>query len=118
MSKAMPADSEGVRYVLPGNTVQQREIRIVNRLGLHAPLPKLTQTACRSSGAEVWISRNDRRVSKKHHGRDDAGCRQGPHSSPETDGPDGATNQWRLVPDQNTASVKANDRAAAKMPPQ
>ena len=48
-----------------GNTVLQREIEIINRLGLHARASsKLTQTACQF-GAEVWISRNDRRVNAK-----------------------------------------------------
>lgn len=43
----------------------QREIEIVNRLGLHARASsKLTQTA-NQFASEVWISRNDRRVNAK-----------------------------------------------------
>jgi phosphocarrier protein len=43
----------------------QREIGIVNKLGLHARASaKLTQTASRFA-ADVWLSRNGRRVNAK-----------------------------------------------------
>ena len=42
-----------------------REVEIVNKLGLHARASaKLTQTASRFA-AEVWLSRNGRRVNAK-----------------------------------------------------
>jgi phosphocarrier protein len=44
---------------------QQAEVEIVNKLGLHARASaKLTQTASRYA-AEVWLSRNGRRVNAK-----------------------------------------------------
>jgi phosphocarrier protein len=44
---------------------QQVEVEIVNKLGLHARASaKLTQTASRYA-AEVWLSRNGRRVNAK-----------------------------------------------------
>jgi phosphocarrier protein len=43
----------------------QREIEIINKLGLHARASaKLTQVAGRF-GAEVWLTRNGRRVNAK-----------------------------------------------------
>lgn len=45
--------------------MQQREVEIVNRLGLHARASaKLTQVAGRFA-CDVWISRNGRRVNAK-----------------------------------------------------
>jgi phosphocarrier protein HPr len=45
--------------------MQQREVEIVNKLGLHARASaRLTQTAS-TFGCEVWISRNGRRVNAK-----------------------------------------------------
>jgi phosphocarrier protein len=45
--------------------VPQREVEIVNKLGLHARASaKLTQTASRFA-AEIWLSRNGRRVNAK-----------------------------------------------------
>ena len=45
--------------------MQRRELEIINKLGLHARASaKLTQTAAQFS-AEVWISRNERRVNAK-----------------------------------------------------
>jgi phosphocarrier protein len=45
--------------------MQQREIEITNKLGLHARASaKLTQTAGRFA-AEVWIARDGRRVNAK-----------------------------------------------------
>jgi len=45
--------------------MQQREIEIVNKLGLHARASaKLTQLASQFD-AEVWMSRNGRRVNAK-----------------------------------------------------
>jgi phosphocarrier protein len=45
--------------------VLQRELEIINKLGLHARASvKLTQTASRFS-CEVWLSRNGRRVNAK-----------------------------------------------------
>jgi phosphocarrier protein len=44
---------------------QQAEVEIVNKLGLHARASaKLTQTASKYA-AEVWLSRNGRRVNAK-----------------------------------------------------
>jgi phosphocarrier protein len=43
----------------------QREVEIVNKLGLHARASaKLTQTASKFA-ADVWLSRNGRRVNAK-----------------------------------------------------
>ncbi|HSD54434.1 MAG TPA: HPr family phosphocarrier protein [Burkholderiales bacterium] len=43
----------------------QREVEIVNKLGLHARASaKLTQTASRFA-ADIWLSRNGRRVNAK-----------------------------------------------------
>ena len=45
--------------------MQRRELEIINKLGLHARASaKLTQAAAQFS-AEIWISRNDRRVNAK-----------------------------------------------------
>lgn len=45
--------------------MQQQEVEIVNRLGLHARASaKLTQTAAQYT-SEVWVSRNGRRVNAK-----------------------------------------------------
>jgi len=45
--------------------VPEREVEIINRLGLHARASaKLTQTAGRFA-SEVWLSRNGRRVNGK-----------------------------------------------------
>jgi len=45
--------------------VLQRELEIVNKLGLHARASvKLTQTAGRFS-SEIWLTRNGRRVNAK-----------------------------------------------------
>jgi phosphocarrier protein HPr len=45
--------------------MQQREVEIVNKLGLHARASaKLTETAARYQ-ADVWVSRNGRRVNAK-----------------------------------------------------
>jgi len=45
--------------------MQQREVEIVNKLGLHARASaKLTQLAS-SYPCEVWLSRNNRRVNAK-----------------------------------------------------
>jgi phosphocarrier protein len=45
--------------------VLQREVEIVNKLGLHARASvKLTQAAARFS-SEIWLIRNDKRVNAK-----------------------------------------------------
>jgi phosphocarrier protein HPr len=45
--------------------VQQRELEVVNKLGLHARASaKLTHTAAQFA-SEVWLSRMDRRVNAK-----------------------------------------------------
>ncbi len=45
--------------------MQQREIEITNKLGLHARASaKLTQLAGKFS-AEIWVTRDDRRVNAK-----------------------------------------------------
>jgi phosphocarrier protein len=45
--------------------MQYREIKILNKLGMHARASaKLTQLAGRF-GSEVWLSRNDRKVNAK-----------------------------------------------------
>jgi phosphocarrier protein HPr len=45
--------------------MQYREVKILNKLGMHARASaKLTQLAGRY-GSEVWLSRNDRKVNAK-----------------------------------------------------
>ncbi len=45
--------------------MQYREVKILNKLGMHARASaKLTQLAGRF-GSEVWLSRNDRKVNAK-----------------------------------------------------
>lgn len=45
--------------------MQQREVEIINKLGLHARASaKLTETAGRYQ-ADIWVSRNGRRVNAK-----------------------------------------------------
>ena len=67
----------------------QREVEIVNKLGLHARASaKLTQLAAKYQ-RDVWLSRNGRRGEREeHHGRDDARRRQGQPVALETDGAD------------------------------
>ena len=67
----------------------QRDLEIVNRLGLHARASsKLTQTA-NQFGCEVWISRGDRRVNAKSiMGVMMLAAGKGVMIKLETDGPD------------------------------
>jgi phosphocarrier protein len=69
--------------------MQQREVEIVNRLGLHARASaKLTQVAGRFS-AHVWLSRNGRRVNAKSiMGVMMLAAAKGSTVLIETDGPD------------------------------
>ena len=59
-------------------SMQQREVEIVNKLGLHARASaKLTQLAAKYQ-CDVCMSRNGaQRQRQEHHGRDDAGGGQG-----------------------------------------
>ena len=67
----------------------QREVEIVNRLGLHARASaKLTQVAGQYH-SEVWVSRNGRRVNAKSiMGVMMLAAPQGSKIMLETDGPD------------------------------
>jgi phosphocarrier protein len=67
----------------------QREVEIVNRLGLHARASaKLTQVAGQFS-SDIWVSRNGRRVNAKSiMGVMMLAAAQGSTIVLETDGPD------------------------------
>ena len=67
----------------------QREVEIVNRLGLHARASaKLTQVAGQFS-SDIWVSRNGRRVNAKSiMGVMMLAASQGSTIVLETDGPD------------------------------
>jgi phosphocarrier protein len=67
----------------------QREVEIINKLGLHARASaKLTQTAGRFK-SEVWLSRNGRRVNAKSiMGVMMLAAAKGSTVIVETDGPD------------------------------
>ena len=69
--------------------MQQREIEIVNKLGLHARASaKLTQLAAQFT-AEVWIAREGRRVNAKSiMGVMMLAAAKGTFVAIETDGPD------------------------------
>jgi phosphocarrier protein len=69
--------------------MQQREVEIVNKLGLHARASaKLTQIAGQFK-ASVWVSRNGRRVNAKSiMGVMMLAAPQGARILIETDGPD------------------------------
>ena len=78
--------------------MQQREIEIVNKLGLHARASaKLTQTAGQFT-AEVWISRDARKVNAKSiMGVMMLAAAKGSLVTIETDGPDEAQAMTALV---------------------
>jgi phosphocarrier protein HPr len=78
--------------------MQQREIEIVNKLGLHARASaKLTQLAGQFA-AEVWISREGRRVNAKSiMGVMMLAAAKGSVVAIETDGPDEALAMAGLV---------------------
>jgi phosphocarrier protein len=69
--------------------MQQREVEIVNKLGLHARASaKLTQVAA-SYQCEVWLARNGRRVNAKSiMGVMMLAAAKGSTIDVETDGPD------------------------------
>ena len=69
--------------------MQRRELEVVNKLGLHARASaKLTQAAAQFS-AEIWISRNERRVNAKSiMGVMMLAAARGTKVVLETDGPD------------------------------
>jgi len=69
--------------------MQQQEVEIVNKLGLHARASaKLTETAGRYK-ADVWVSRNGRRVNAKSiMGVMMLAAAKGSRIMVETDGPD------------------------------
>ncbi len=71
--------------------MQQREVEIVNKLGLHARASaKLTETAGRYK-AEIWVSRNGRRVNAKSiMGVMMLAAAKGSRIMVETNGPDEA----------------------------
>ena len=78
--------------------MQQREIEIVNKLGLHARASaKLTQLAGQFA-AEVWISREGRKVNAKSiMGVMMLAAAKGSLVAIETDGPDEAQAMTALV---------------------
>jgi phosphocarrier protein HPr len=78
--------------------MQQREIEIVNKLGLHARASaKLTQMAGQFT-AEVWISRDGRKVNAKSiMGVMMLAAAKGSLVAIETDGPDEAQAMTALV---------------------
>ena len=78
--------------------MQQREIEIVNKLGLHARASaKLTQMAGQFT-AEVWISRDGRKVNAKSiMGVMMLAAAKGSVVTIETDGPDEAQAMTALV---------------------
>ncbi len=78
--------------------MQQREIEIVNKLGLHARASaKLTQLAGQFA-AEVWISREGRKVNAKSiMGVMMLAAAKGSLVEIETDGPDEAQAMTALV---------------------
>jgi phosphocarrier protein HPr len=78
--------------------MQQREIEIVNKLGLHARASaKLTQLAAQFT-AEVWIAREGRRVNAKSiMGVMMLAAAKGSLVAIETDGPDEAQAMTALV---------------------
>ena len=78
--------------------MQQREIEIVNKLGLHARASaKLTQMAGQFT-AEVWISRDSRKVNAKSiMGVMMLAAAKGSIVAIETDGPDEAEAMTALV---------------------
>ncbi len=78
--------------------MQQREIEIVNMLGLHARASaKLTQMAGQFQ-AEVWISRDNRKVNAKSiMGVMMLAAAKGSVVTIETDGPDEAQAMTALV---------------------
>jgi phosphocarrier protein len=71
--------------------MQQQEVEIVNKLGLHARASaKLTETAGRYK-ADVWVSRNGKRVNAKSiMGVMMLAAAKGSRIMIETDGPDEA----------------------------
>jgi phosphocarrier protein len=78
--------------------MQQREIEVVNKLGLHARASaKLTQLAAQFT-AEVWISRDGRKVNAKSiMGVMMLAAAKGSVVTIETDGPDEAQAMAALV---------------------
>jgi phosphocarrier protein HPr len=78
--------------------MQQREIEIANKLGLHARASaKLTQMAGQFT-AEVWISRDSRKVNAKSiMGVMMLAAAKGSVVTIETDGPDEAQAMTALV---------------------
>lgn len=69
--------------------MQQQEVEIINKLGLHARASaKLTETAGRYK-ADVWVSRNGKRVNAKSiMGVMMLAAAKGSRIMIETDGPD------------------------------
>ncbi len=78
--------------------MQQREVDIVNKLGLHARASaKLTQVAARFQ-SDVWLTRNGRRVNAKSiMGVMMLAAAKGTKVDVETDGPDEAEAMQALV---------------------
>ena len=71
--------------------MQQQEVEIINKLGLHARASaKLTQLAAQYQ-SEVWLSRNGRRVNAKSiRGVMMLAAAKGSRVAVETEGPDEA----------------------------
>ena len=92
--------------------MQRVETTIVNKLGLHArPSAKLTQLASRFTRG-VWMrARVAPHQRQEHHGRDDAGRREGRTVVVEADGPDEAEAiEARRRTDRMPASAKRSER--------
>jgi phosphocarrier protein HPr len=78
--------------------MKERDIEIINKLGLHARASaKLTQTATQFK-AEVWLSRNGRRINGKSiMGVMMLAAARGTQISIETNGPDEEAAMLALV---------------------
>ena len=78
--------------------MQQRDVDIVNKLGLHARASaKLTQLAAKYQ-CEVWLTRNGRRVNAKSiMGVMMLAAAKGTRVAVETDGPDEAEAMQALM---------------------
>ena len=79
VKKAVSGGCEGVLHIERRSaSMQQREVEIVNKLGLHARASaKLTQLAAKFQSDVQIVAQRPQGQREKHHGRDDAGRGQG-----------------------------------------
>ena len=80
VTKAVTGGCEGVLRMTDARscTMLQREVEIVNKLGLHARASaKLTQLAAQFQSDMSAGAQRPQGQREEHHGRDDAGRRQG-----------------------------------------